>query len=160
MPELLPGFRVRALQPDDIPALLPIEAAGQPTPWSAEVFRDCFRSGYRATAVEAEVGCGEARRPVLVAFQVIHTVLDEAHLLNVAVHPDWQRRGIAAALLQQTMTALAAEDFSVLYLEVRDSNRGARALYERLGFVLSGHRKAYYRTATGHEDALLMLRHL
>ncbi|MBA3980661.1 MAG: ribosomal-protein-alanine N-acetyltransferase [Alcanivorax sp.] len=147
----LPGFRLRPMRPEDMPAVLPIEAAGQPTPWSAEVFGDCFRPGYRAQVVETAGA-------ELVAFQVLHTVLDEAHLLNIAVHPDWQRQGIAVALLQHTLAALAAEDFSVMYLEVRESNRGAQALYQRLGFAVSGRRKAYYRTATGHEDAVLMLR--
>ncbi|WP_223426553.1 ribosomal protein S18-alanine N-acetyltransferase [Alcanivorax limicola] len=156
LPAFPDGLRCRAMSAEDIPALLPIENAGQPTPWTAQIFADCLCPGYRCHVVVA----GEGSDETPVAFQVLSHVLDEAHLLNIAVHPDWQRRGIAATLLQHTLAGLVAADISVLYLEVRESNLAGRQLYERLGFALTGRRKDYYTRPGGREDALLMLRHL
>ncbi|MCH8543340.1 MAG: ribosomal protein S18-alanine N-acetyltransferase [Alcanivorax sp.] len=157
VPGLPAGLRCRPMVAEDIAALLPIENAGQPTPWTAQVFADCLRPGYCCYVVVAGAD-SEAETPV--AFQVLSHVLDEAHLLNIGVHPDWQRRGIAATLLQHTMAHLAEARISMLYLEVRESNQAGRKLYRRLDFVLTGRRKDYYNRPGGREDALLMLRHL
>ncbi|MBI4890179.1 MAG: ribosomal protein S18-alanine N-acetyltransferase [Acidobacteria bacterium] len=73
----------------------------------------------------------------------------EAEILNVAVHPDFKRQGIATALLE-TLTA------RILYLDVRVSNAAAQAFYRRHGFVKSGHRRRYY--AHPVEDAVMMRR--
>ncbi len=73
----------------------------------------------------------------------------EAEILNVAVHPDFHRQGVASALLK-TLTA------RILYLDVRASNSPALAFYRRHGFVKSGHRRRYY--AHPVEDAIMMRR--
>lgn len=156
IPDLPAGLRCRPMVAEDIAALLPIEKAGQPTPWTAQIFTDCLRPGYCCHVVVTEGGDDET----LVAFQVLSHVLDEAHLLNIAVHPDWQQRGIAASLLRHTMAHLSEVRISMLYLEVRESNSAGRKLYRRLGFIQAGRRKDYYIGAGGREDALLMLRHL
>ena len=83
------------------------------------------------------------------------TVMGETDMMNVAVHPDYRRQGIAEALITDLIRALKAEmDSHSLTLEVRASNVPAIALYEKLGFAQAGLRKNYYRNPK--EDALIL----
>lgn len=82
------------------------------------------------------------------------TVMDESDMMNVAVHPDYRRKGIAEKLVTELVEALKKRDSRCLTLEVRASNEPARALYEKLGFVQVGLRKNYYRNP--REDALIL----
>ena len=79
---------------------------------------------------------------------------DESDVMNVAVHPDFRRRGIAEALVNSLVEELKAIESRCLTLEVRASNVPAISLYEKLGFVEVGKRKNYYRNPK--EDALIM----
>ncbi len=82
------------------------------------------------------------------------SVLDEADMMNVAVHPEHRRRGIARELLERLVEALKAKEVYCLTLEVRASNAPAKALYEALGFAQVGRRPNYYRNPK--EDALIL----
>ncbi|MBQ3215145.1 MAG: ribosomal protein S18-alanine N-acetyltransferase [Oscillospiraceae bacterium] len=82
------------------------------------------------------------------------TVLDESDMMNVAVHPDFRRRGIAEALVMALSDRLKEKGSVKLTLEVRASNEPAKALYEKLGFVQVGRRRNYYRNPK--EDALIL----
>ena len=82
------------------------------------------------------------------------TVLDETDMMNVAVHPDYRRKGIAEALVMELENALKDLGSRRLTLEVRESNEPARKLYEKLGFVQVGKRPRYYRNP--REDALIL----
>ena len=82
------------------------------------------------------------------------TVLDETDMMNIAVHPDCRRKGIAAALITELVSRLKARGSRVLRLEVRESNFSAIALYEALGFTQLGLRKNYYRNPK--ENALIL----
>ena len=82
------------------------------------------------------------------------TVLDETDMMNIAVHPDCRRKGIAAALITELVSRLKARGSRVLRLEVRESNFSAIALYEALGFTQLGLRKNYYRIPK--ENALIL----
>ncbi len=79
---------------------------------------------------------------------------DESDVMNVAVHPDFRRRGIAEALVKSLTEELKKIESRCLALEVRASNVPAIALYEKLGFGEVGRRKNYYRNP--REDALIM----
>jgi ribosomal-protein-alanine N-acetyltransferase len=79
---------------------------------------------------------------------------DESDVMNVAVHPDFRRRGIAEALVNSLVEELKAIDSHSLTLEVRASNVPAISLYEKMGFSEVGRRKNYYRNP--REDALIM----
>ena len=79
---------------------------------------------------------------------------DETDVMNVAVHPDWRRRGIAESLIENLIRELKNRGSHALLLEVRASNAPAIALYEKLGFVQVGCRKNYYRNPK--EDALIL----
>ena len=82
------------------------------------------------------------------------TVPDESDMMNVAVHPDFRRRGIAEALVNALCDALKKQGSVSLTLEVRASNDPAKALYEKLGFLQVGKRPNYYRNPK--EDALIL----
>lgn len=142
------GACLRSLIATDLEAVLAIEQASQPTPWTLGNFRDCLHSGYQCRLATLE------GRPV--AFMILSSVLDESHLLNIAVAPAWQRRGLAGWMLEQALANAMTDGMSVMYLEVRASNRGAQRLYRRLGFRECGRRKDYYRAGEGREDAVLM----
>ena len=82
------------------------------------------------------------------------TVMGEADMMNVAVHPDYRRQGIAEALIRSLIAQLAEKGAYCLTLEVRTSNEAAIALYQKLGFVQVGRRPNYYRNP--REDALIL----
>ena len=82
------------------------------------------------------------------------TCTDESDVMNVAVHPDFRRRGIAEALVNALVAELKAIESRCLTLEVRASNDPAIGLYEKLGFAEIGRRKNYYHNP--REDALIM----
>ena len=82
------------------------------------------------------------------------TVMGESDMMNVAVHPDYRRRGIAERLVNDLVEALKAFESHCLTLEVRESNDSARDLYAKLGFFQAGLRKSYYRNPK--EDALIL----
>ena len=82
------------------------------------------------------------------------TVLDESDMMNIAVHPDFRRCGVAKQLVEQLVEALKQRGSRCLTLEVRTSNEPARKLYEKLGFQQIGLRKNYYRNP--REDALIL----
>ena len=86
------------------------------------------------------------------------TVLDEADIMNVAVHPEYRRRGIAKALLIELERRLEENGVVTLALEVRASNDPAIRLYEKLGYTLAGVRKNYYFHPK--EDALILKKQL
>ena len=82
------------------------------------------------------------------------TVMEETDMMNVAVHPDFRRKGIAEALVNTLVNNLKKMGSRCLTLEVRASNVPAIALYEKLGFSEIGRRKNYYRNP--REDALIL----
>lgn len=82
------------------------------------------------------------------------SVLDEADMMNVAVHPDARRHGLARSLVEALIEQLKDREVRMLTLEVRASNEAAKALYETMGFTQVGRRKNYYLAP--REDALIL----
>ena len=82
------------------------------------------------------------------------SVMGESDMMNVAVHPDFRRKGVAELLVRELVAALGKNDNHCLTLEVRASNVPAISLYEKLGFAQIGLRKNYYRNPK--EDALIL----
>ena len=80
--------------------------------------------------------------------------IDEADVMNVAVHPDYRRQGIAESLIEALVAELKNRSIHSLTLEVRASNAPAISLYEKQGFVQVGCRRNYYRNPK--EDALIL----
>jgi ribosomal-protein-alanine N-acetyltransferase len=127
----------------DLPAVMEIDAAGLPRPWSAAVWREELQSPFSRYLVLEVDG--------RVSGQIgVKLIADELHVMTIAVSQEYRRRGHAKRLVQ---AALAEHtDANLVYLEVRPGNIAARALYESHGFYVTGIRPRYY----GDEDALLM----
>ena len=115
-------------------------------PWSTQDFRDCLSSD--ALFLVAE------KKDRVVGYVVALDAADEGEILNVAVAPDARRGGIGRTLVQEVISALASRGVSQIYLEVRESNAGARAMYGALGFREVGRRRSYYRRPV--EDAIVL----
>jgi ribosomal-protein-alanine N-acetyltransferase len=81
-------------------------------------------------------------------------VVDEGHITNIAVHPEFRNCGIGSLLMKALLKEAEARGIKALTLEVRETNYGAQALYRKFGFKSGGSRKQYY--ADNHEDAIIM----
>jgi ribosomal-protein-alanine N-acetyltransferase len=147
---------VRAAVAADSAVLALIDEAASVSPWPQAQLQAACRAGavagVRALAAEDDTG--------LSGFLVLARVLDEASIHHLAVRPSRQRRGVASALLEAALSQCGEGSVRRLLLEVRASNIGAIALYQRFGFLTDGVRKDYYPLAEGREDALLMSRNL
>ncbi|WP_343464966.1 ribosomal protein S18-alanine N-acetyltransferase [Pantoea sp.] len=136
------------ITPDDLPQLLAIERRAHAFPWSEQTFVSNQGERFMNYRLEAE---GR-----LAGFAITQVVLDEASLFNIAIDPDFQRRGYGRQLLRQVIAELEKRDVMTLWLEVRASNLPAIALYEQLDFHQVSRRPNYYPTAHGREDAIIM----
>jgi len=94
------------------------------------------------------------RGDTVIGYIIFSEVVDELHVLNVAVHPEYRRRGIATALLTSLHKMALERGRAFAYLEVRESNKAAQALYLKFGYKPLTKRKAYY--SDNHEDAVIM----
>jgi ribosomal-protein-alanine N-acetyltransferase len=91
---------------------------------------------------------------IISGFTIYECVLDEATLLNIAINPECQGKGLGRALLRESLVALDA-NITKVFLEVRVSNESALQLYRSEGFSQIGERRNYYPTANGREDAFV-----
>ncbi len=148
--ELIDGYQIRPMVRQDIEALMEVELRCYPIPWPESVFLRELEATW--SRIEVVHPTGQAGR--LVAHVVYWAVHDELHVLNVAVHPDLRRRGIAQALLNRLLGVCKAERLQYMTLEVRASNAAAIGLYEGFGLKSIGTRKRYY--ADNDEDAVVM----
>ena len=121
-------------------------------PWSEAAFAADLADSNKAYYLVWEY---EGR---LVGYGGYWRVLGEGEIMNIAVAPDWRRRGLAAGLLQALILQAEHERLSCLTLEVREGNLAARALYNRHGFVEAGLRRNYY--ADNNESAIIMLKNI
>lgn len=144
----------------DLAAILHVEQAAYPLPWSGESLRDILaRQGsqcgdYVVQLLWAQPAAGPA---VLQGYFIALLGFEEMHLLNLAVHPAFQGQGCAVLLLQRLRHCACAYGARTLWLEVRESNQRARALYQRFGFAEVSVRPNYYPTPSGgREHAVVM----
>ena len=140
---------LRRLEMRDLNAIERIERASYPTPWSRSMF-----ASELAKPSSICLGAFDLETFELVGYLVISRYVDAWHVMNVAVAGDHRRRGIATMLLERLFEVTAGRGRRGYTLEVRVSNEGAVALYERLGFKPRGVRRGYY--TDNREDALIM----
>jgi ribosomal-protein-alanine N-acetyltransferase len=140
---------IRPLALADLNAIEQIERRSYPTPWSRSMF-----AGELAKPASLCLGAFEDDR--LAGYLIISRYVDAWHVMNIAVAPQFRRRGIATALLQKLFEQTEDGSRRGYTLEVRVSNEGAIKLYERLGFTARGTRRGYY--TDNREDALIMWR--
>ncbi|SHJ47817.1 ribosomal protein S18-alanine N-acetyltransferase [Desulfofundulus thermosubterraneus] len=128
--------------------VMAIEQASFPTPWSRYAFTYELLQNEFAVYIVVLVG------QKVVGYAGMWLILDEAHVTNVAVHPQYRRRHIGRKLMQELMRRAVTLGASRMTLEVRTSNHVARRLYTSLGFVERGRRRGYYTDT--NEDAVIM----
>ena len=143
-------MRLRPMLESDVAAVVDIEQRVYPFPWTAGIFSDCLRVGYRCAVLELDV--------VTVGYGIIACGAGEAHLLNVCVREEFRNRGFGRALMNHLLALAAGAGAAVVFLEVRPANTAAVRLYETLGFSQIGVRRGYYQAVSGREDALVMRR--
>ena len=150
-PESRPQALVRKLRPTDLDAVLEIER-GFNAPWTREMFLQELANTDTSSQLAAEWD------GVLRGYILWWYVADEVHIVNVAVHPGFRRRGAARQLLHAVFEAARARGMTIATLEVRFHNVAAITLYEALGFQKVAIRKSYF--ADNGEDAVVMLKSL
>ena len=138
---------IEPMRPSDLDEVDAIERHSFKTPWPAQVFLDELARDWARVDVAREGG-------KIVGFCNYWLVKDEVHLLAIATHPDRRRHGVGRRMMDHRLALARARSARLITLEVRKSNTPAIALYERLGFVPVGLRRAYY--AEDSEDALVM----
>jgi ribosomal-protein-alanine N-acetyltransferase len=145
--------QLRGMREEDLPAVLAIETAAYEFPWTLGIFHDCLRVGYPAFVAEvASAG--------IVGYGVMSVAAAECHLLNICVHPSWQRLGLGGEIVEYLLDVARRKRATLALLEVRVSNQAAYRLYTRLGFDEVGTRKHYYPARQGREDAVILAREL
>jgi ribosomal-protein-alanine N-acetyltransferase len=145
------GLLIRRAGLADVAAIWAIEKVSYPTPWSRWSF--LVELGHRNSHML--VAGPPAPQPWQTwGYLIFWVVLDEMHILNLAVHPEYRRRGIARRLLAEGLAQARTLGAELAWLEVRPSNQAARALYKSFGFIEVGRRPRYYDDTK--EDALLL----
>jgi ribosomal-protein-alanine N-acetyltransferase len=132
----------------DIPEIMGIEHSSFSSPWATISF---LGEVYKKNAF-SNVALFEGN---VIGYICINYLLHESHILNLAVHERFRRRGVATILMNETLKELKKKGCAFMYLEVRASNAGAKKFYELFGFTVESIRKKYY--ANPDEDALLMM---
>jgi len=144
-------FIIRRMEERDLPAVLAIERVSFPNPWHESTFRGEIqnRSISYPWVIVREPG------DQVVGYVIFWKIGEEVQVNNIAVHPDFRRRGLGEALLRKVISWVKQQGAQYITLEVRQSNRAAQALYFKLGFKPVGIRRFYYSNPV--EDALVMM---
>lgn len=145
---MIETFSIKRMQITDIDSVLETEHLCYPTPWSRFAFDTELNENHYALYIVGKIG-GR-----VIAHAGTWVVLDEAHITNIAVRPEWQAHGIGGKMLLALLSLARARGAERATLEVRKSNHTAQKFYEKYGFVFRGRRLRYY-TDSG-EDALIM----
>lgn len=132
----------------DLAEVVEIERASCTLPWSESLFFNEIENTRSLPRVARKDG-------KVVGYLCASHLLDEGHILNLAVHPGLRRSGIASSLIGDMIDRLKGEGCRFLFLEVRASNTEAKEIYEKFSFKVIGTRKNYYTSPA--EDAVVMV---
>ena len=140
-------MKVRVADSSDLNRVMDIEKRAHAYPWSEKIMLRYLQKKDSVWILEVN--------DEHVAHAVISRAADESELLMISVDPDQQGKKYGSFLLKDVIQRLKSEGINFMFLEVRESNAPAIALYESLDFAETGRRNNYYPTATGREDALM-----
>lgn len=147
-----PDLNIRLMTKDDIDDVMDIELSVYAYPWTRRIMLDCLRVGYHCCVGEIDSS--------LAGYCIMSSGAGEAHILNLCVADEYQRRGLGRALLSKVLDDAKALGVENVFLEVRPSNFPALSLYEQLGFNQIGTRKDYYPARNGREDAVILAKNI
>lgn len=139
------------MQEDDIPAILEIEKVSFTTPWSKQ---DFLNEMYKKDVL-SKVAVFEGS---IIGYICVNYDAHECNILNLAVHPDFRRQGVATIMMEEAIGELKKRGCVFMFLKVRVLDTGAQRFYELLGFKVEGIRKKYYDNPD--EDAQMMMKRL
>jgi ribosomal-protein-alanine N-acetyltransferase len=143
-------IEIKPMSLDDLTEVIRIERASFPSPWSEEMFRrELMKNKDFSIFISAKLN------DRLVGYGGIWIIIDEAHVVNLAVHPSYRRKGIGRLILLALLEIAQRKGMKRLTLEVRRSNVNAIRFYKRFGFQQRGIRKDYYGSPQ-KEDAIIM----
>jgi ribosomal-protein-alanine N-acetyltransferase len=141
--------RFEPLAEQHLDAVLRVEQQAYAHPWQRANFVDSLQSGYQAQLLLAD--------EILLGYFVAMKGVDEVHLLNITVAPQYQRQGWARVMLDALAIWAKGQGAQWLWLEVRAGNQRAMDVYVASGYRRVGERKSYYPAARGQrEDAVVM----
>lgn len=141
-------IKLAPMTEDDLDAVMEIERLSFPTCWSKKLFLNELENP-NSSIILARDESGS-----IIGFACFWTIVDEVHILKIAVRPRFRRQGIAKRLLAYVLESSKGKGACCLFLEVRNRNHPAIAFYKGFGFIETGTRKGYYED-TG-EDAVMM----
>ncbi|MTK13807.1 MAG: ribosomal-protein-alanine N-acetyltransferase [Clostridiaceae bacterium] len=142
---------ILSLKLEHIDSVLAIDTLCFPTPWSRESFQKEIENNKFARYIIAKKG------EVVIGYAGMWLILDEGHITNIAVHPEYRGIGAGKLLLEALIEICKIESINSITLEVRKSNIVAQSLYKKYGFIEEGIRKEYY--GDNREDAIIMWKH-
>jgi [ribosomal protein S18]-alanine N-acetyltransferase len=145
---MVDSYVFRYMKEEDIDQILEVEHASFATPWSREAFYNEIYNNKFAVYIVLE----EDQK--IIGYVGAWVVIDEAHVTNVAILPEYRGRKLGEALLRKMMALVKDMGARSMTLEVRVTNHVAQSLYRKLGFQNGGIRKNYY--SDNQEDALVM----
>lgn len=137
---------IKKMEDKHLDGVIEVEQLSLKSPWSKKMFEEELKSKTAMYKVIIE-------NEKVVAYMGMHCVCGEGHITNIAVHPDYRRKNMASALINDFILHARQNHFEFLTLEVRKSNEAAINLYSKFGFKEVGVRKKYYEQK---EDAILM----
>lgn len=138
---------IRTMQESDLSQVAEIEEQTFSVPWSLESFRESMMLEHTVYLVAEE-------QEKIMGYCGMYRVFNEGEIVNVAVAEEYRRRGVAKELLEQLFRESEILKVDNFFLEVRESNEGAIALYKKLGFIEAGIRKDFYEKP--RENAIFM----
>ena len=139
---------IREMKESDLEEILSIEKKSFADPWSRRLFKETLLFPHSVNLVLQGIN------GVVLGYINFYVIGEEAHMLNLAIDPDWRKKGLATHFLTYSIEFIKRRHATHFFLEVRESNQDAIKLYSKFGFEFIGRRKRYY--VKTNEDALVM----
>jgi len=143
---------IRPMLDSDVDGVMAVENQVYEQGWTSGIFHDCLRVHYSCWVMVEE--------EQVIGYGIMSAAAGEAHILNIAVVPAEQGRGLGRNMMQFLLETARHHGADTAFLEVRPSNRVALRLYDSVGFNQVGVRRNYYPAEGGREDAIIMARPL
>ena len=143
-------MRIEKMTAACLDAVSALEAECFSHPWSKKSLEESLGRDNSLFLVAVENGA-------VIGYAGMEVIVDEGYIFNVAVSPDFRRRGVGFALVRELVTCGMKNSLCFITLEVRESNAAAISLYSKFGFIKAGERKNYYSDPT--ENAVIMTKY-